>query len=160
MKPIVIYYSLEGNTAFAAQKIANYLKADTLRLETVKKHPSGNFSKFFFGGMDVIFRRKPKLHPYVFHPDDYDTIILATPVWAGSFVPAICTFLNENQLTNKKIALLASSASGNAQSCLENLKNALKDNQIITTLSLVNPKLKQTEANEKKIKEFCDHLSI
>ena len=39
MKIIIVYYSLEGNTDFVAQKIASELNADILRLSP-KKVPS------------------------------------------------------------------------------------------------------------------------
>lgn len=36
MKSIVVYYSLEGDTDFAAQKIAGLLGADTLHLHSAQ----------------------------------------------------------------------------------------------------------------------------
>ena len=87
MKTIVVYFSLEGNTEYVAEKISDYLKTDTLRLEPVKEYPRGNFSKFFWGGKSVVFGETPKLVPYNFDASKYDVIIIGTPVWAGSFTP-------------------------------------------------------------------------
>lgn len=36
MKSIIVYYSLEGNTDYAAKRIAQLMGAELLRLETVK----------------------------------------------------------------------------------------------------------------------------
>jgi len=40
MKTIIVYYSLEGNTDYAANKIASELGADILRIDPVKNYPS------------------------------------------------------------------------------------------------------------------------
>jgi len=158
MKAIVVYYSLEGNSEFVAEIIAKQLGADTLRLKPVKDNPKGNFSKYFFGGMNVIFKKTPKLTPYQFNKDAYDTIIIGTPVWADGFAPAILTFLKENDLSGKIIALYACSASGMAKGCLDKLETELSNANISATLSLKNPKIAQTVEDAAKIKEFCEKL--
>ena len=52
--PIVVYYSLEGNTAYAAEKIAAALGAKTLRLQPKKAYPDSGFRKFFWGGKSAV----------------------------------------------------------------------------------------------------------
>ena len=41
MKTIIVYYSLEGNTEYAAKELANLLGADLLRLHPKKAYPDG-----------------------------------------------------------------------------------------------------------------------
>ena len=53
MKTLIVYYSLEGNTEYAAKKIADTCGFDTLRLEPVKKYPDSGFRKFFWGGKSL-----------------------------------------------------------------------------------------------------------
>ena len=50
MKSIVIYYSLDGNTKYAAGKIADRLGADLIQLIPAKEYPTGKISKYFWGG--------------------------------------------------------------------------------------------------------------
>lgn len=158
MKAIVVCFSLEGNTEYVADKIAGFMKADILRLEPEKDYPKGKVSKYIWGGKSVVFGEKPKLASYHFNAEQYDLIIIGTPVWAGSFVPPIKTFLSENVLSNKKIALYACSSGGDATKCFQNLQQELTNSEIIATLSLKAPKVKQMEDNTQKIKEFCDTL--
>ena len=158
MKSIVVYFSLDGNSKYVADLIKEHVGADILSLEPVKDYPKGNASKYFWGGKSVVFGEKPKLVPYVFDAKEYDLIILGTPVWAGSFAPPVKTFLRENDLSNKKIALFACSASGEAEKCFSKIKQEIPNGEVIATLSLVNPKVKQLEENSIKIKEFCDKL--
>ena len=91
MKELVVYYSLEGNTKQAAEIIADRLNADILRLNTVKEIPK-NKMKYVIGGMQAAFGVCAKLKPITLNPEQYDRIILGTPVWAGKSAPAINTF--------------------------------------------------------------------
>jgi flavodoxin len=158
MKTIVVYFSLEGNSKYAADVIEKYMGADILSLEPVKDYPKGNVSKFFWGGKSVMFGEKPKLVPYNFDANKYDVIIIGTPVWAGSFAPPIKTFLRDNDLSNKKIALFACSSGGDAEKCFSKLQQEIPNCNVIATLSLKDPKAKQLEENSIRIKEFCDRL--
>ena len=63
----------------------------------------------------------------------------------------------KENLTDKKIYLYASSASGNADKCFGKMKEALGCMENIPTLSLVDPKKKKNinNNNKEKIEEFC-----
>lgn len=160
MKTIIVYFSLDGNTKYAADIIAEQLNADILRLEPVKEYPKGNFSKFFWGGKSVIFGNVPKLVPYQFEVEKYDLIILGTPVWAGSFTPPLKTFIRNNDLSNKKVAFFACNSGGDADQCFTKLKQEIPKNDILATLSLTQPKVNQAEENLIKINEFCNRLKV
>lgn len=159
MKAVVVYYSLEGNTEYVADKIAEKIGARKLKLEPVKEFPKGNASKFIWGGKSVVFGETPKLLPYDFNADEYDIIIIGTPIWAGSYTPPIKTFLKHNSLNNKKVALYTCSAGGDTEKCFAKYKKELPSSNIVATLSLINPKVGQDQNIDKKIKEFCDKLS-
>ena len=97
MKTLIVYYSLEGNTEYAAGQIAAILGADTLRIEPAKAYPATGFAKFFWGGKSAVMAETPELKPYVFHADDYDRIVFGFPVWASNFAPPIRTFIEDNK---------------------------------------------------------------
>ena len=158
LKAIVVYFSLEGNSKYVADEISEYVGADTLRLEPVKDYPKGNVSKFFWGGKSVVFGEKPKLASYNFDAKEYDVIIIGTPVWAGSFAPPVKTFLGENDLSNKKIALFACNFGGSADKCFSKLQQEISNCKVVATLTLTDPKGKQLAESSAKIKEFCDKL--
>ena len=63
---LIVYYSLEGNTDFAAKEIAKVLGYETLRLEPVKKYPEKGPLKFLVGGKGACLAETPRLKPYVF----------------------------------------------------------------------------------------------
>lgn len=46
MKTAIVYYSMGGNTEFAAKKIADKIGADLIRIEPEKAYPDKGFKKF------------------------------------------------------------------------------------------------------------------
>ena len=63
MKTLIVYYSMGGNTEYAAKEIADRLGADLLRIEPVKAYPDKGFKKFFWGGKASVMAEQPALQP-------------------------------------------------------------------------------------------------
>lgn len=158
MKSIIVYYSLEGNTAYAAGQIAENLKADILRLETVKEYPKSGFKKFLWGGKSAVMSETPKLVPYTFHAADYDLVVFGFPVWASNMTPPLRTFIKENDLQGKRTAAFACESGGGAEKAFGKLKEALGIESLEAELVLIDPKAKPNDENNRKITEFCDRL--
>lgn len=158
MKTAVVYYSLEGNIKYVAEKVAKAVGADITELAPVIAYPDKGFQKFLRGGKAAAMKETPELLPYNFNAEEYDKVILFSPVWAGTFTPPLRTFLRDNDLSNKAVAVVASSAGGNADKCIEQLKTASKSTNILATLSLVNPKSKPTKEKEAQIGKFIEEL--
>ena len=158
MKALIVYYSLEGNTDWAAKAIAASLGADLLRLEPARAYPSSGFKKFFWGGKSAVMGETPELAPYRFHGADYDQIIFGFPVWAGSVAPPIRTFIQENDLRGKRVAAAACQSGSGAERAFGKLKGALGVERLEAELILIDPKDRPGAENEKKIEAFCDQL--
>ena len=74
MKTAIVYYSLSGNVEYVAEKIAQNINADLIRIAPVKEYPVKGLRKFFHGGKSSIAREEPALKPYQFNGDEYDSI--------------------------------------------------------------------------------------
>ncbi|MBR2781767.1 MAG: NAD(P)H-dependent oxidoreductase [Oscillospiraceae bacterium] len=160
MKCIVVYYSLEGNTEYAAQKIAEITGAELLRLEPVKEYPATGFRKFFWGGKSAVMGEAPDLEPYTFHSEEYDCVIIGFPVWAGTITPPIRTFIRDHALHAKKIAAFACESGAGGEKALEKLRSMIGIDEFSTEMVLVDPKTKPSQENEEKIRAFCSQLVI
>ena len=160
MKTIVVYYSLEGNTAWAAEKIAAALGADTLRLQPKKAYPSSGFRKFFWGGKAAVMAETPALDPYEFDASAYERVVFGFPVWAGNVTPPLRTFVKENKdaMRNCSKAAFACQSGSGAEKAFEKLKEALGVSSLEAELVLIDPKDKPDAANEQKITDFCAAL--
>lgn len=146
-KILVVYYSFEGNTEFIAEAIAGALDADIQRLKPIKDLKSKGFSKFVWGGRQVVRKKKPELEPLDKNPDDYEMLIIGTPVWAFNYTPAVRSFLAKYPLKGKKIAIFCTHQGG-PKKTLANLEAALAGNTIVGKLDL--PFVLEKEPEQKK----------
>ena len=104
-KKLVVFYSFEGSTRLLAEIISKELNADILECKPIKDMKSKGLSKYFWGGTQVVTKKMPDLVEFLVDPNDYEAIIIGTPVWAYTYSPAIRTFLSQVKLRYKKIAL-------------------------------------------------------
>ena len=158
MKAAVIYYSLEGNTRYAAKKVAEALQADVIGIIPKKAYPDSGFKKFLWGGKSAAMKEKPELEPYDFNSEDYDLVVLCTPIWAGTMTPPMRSFLAGNDLSNKHVAALVCCSGGNAAKCLDQLREASGVGSLAAQVRLVDPKAKPSEENEKLLAAFIEEL--
>lgn len=149
MKTLVVYYSYDGNSEFIANKIAKQTNADVLRLKPINEKKSKGFSKFVWGGSQVFMKAKPELEEYSINLDEYDQIFIGTPVWAGTYAPALNTFFNDNKIENKKIALYCC-YSGSISKTFTKMKQVLVNNEIIGEIGFIDP---YTKGNDEEVNQ-------
>lgn len=152
MKRLVVYYSLSGNTEEAAKKIAEKLNADLLKLETKRRMPKSFAAQILVGGGQVMMNRIPELMPYETNIDDYDDIVLGSPIWNSKGVPAVNAFLKDENAAKKVTALFFLSAGGDTKKGLDALTKKLPN--LKTTVSLIDKKQERSRDNDAKIEEF------
>lgn len=159
MKTAIVYYSMSGNTAQTAQKIADLLGADLIPIEPVKAYPTKGMRKFLWGGKSAVMGDRPALSPYTFD-GGYDRIILGTPVWASNIAPPLRTFLADHaeELKGKELAVFLCYSGGGADKAIEKLSRLPGIDSLAAQLILIDPKDKPSPENEEKIKAFCAQL--
>lgn len=156
MKDLVVYYSLEGNTQQAAEKIARKLHADVLKLNTVHDIPKSNL-KYLIGGMQATFGLCVKIKSLDLNPEHYDRIILGTPVWANKAAPAVKSFLKKYHVKDKVIALFTCSGGGDNDKCVLNLRKKLGN--LKTIAAFADEKNPIASENDRKLNAFMEELT-
>ena len=152
MKRLVVYYSLSGNTEEAARKIAEKLGAELLKLETVKPMPKRFAAQLLVGGGQVVFRHVPERKPFDLNVNEYDEIILGSPIWNSKGVPAINAFLKDEAAAAKVTALFFLSGGGETQKGLQAITKLVPN--LKHTASLLDRKHKDSRDNDAKIEQF------
>ncbi|MDR0730167.1 MAG: NAD(P)H-dependent oxidoreductase [Treponema sp.] len=138
MKTLVVYFSYTGNCGLVAGVIKNSMGAETLELKLADDKKRKGLAKYIWGGKQVFSHAKPPLKPYKADWEQYDLIVIGTPVWAGSFSPALATFLDETRINGKKIALFCCHRGGKGR-VFDLLKAALTGNTIVSERGFVIP---------------------
>ena len=159
MKTLIVYYSLEGNTAMTAEQIAAETGADLLRLSPVKAYPSSGFRKFFWGGKSSVMAETPELEAYDVDPAGYDRIVFGFPVWAGNVTPPIRSFVKKHDLRGKRFAAFACQSGAGAEKAFGRLRELLGIDAFDAELILIDPKSKPSAENDRKREDFCARLN-
>ncbi len=156
MKTLVIYYTRTGNSKFIAETIAAELGADIEEVIDLKNR-QGKLA-FFPAGRDAMQGKETQIAQTKRNPTDYDFIIIGQPVWAGSPTPAIRTYLNNNNLSSKKVAVFFSDS--NLGQAVEKTKALMPNSTFVGELTLPAKALEKKEEAKKKIAEWCNTLKM
>lgn len=150
MKSIVVYYSRSGNTKRVAEMMARELKADLQEL--VDKRGRGGLLGFLKAGRDAMKERNTELGPLSQSPEDYDLILVGTPVWASNPAPAVRTFLQSHDLSGKKVALFCTMSARGGKETLADMKGILTGVEVVGQLDIAVKKETKSQIEEKVIR--------
>ncbi len=148
-KILIVYYSLTGNTQLIAESLRDTIEADILELKPIKELKANSGTRFMWGGYQSTMKKKPELMDFDINPLEYDLIILGTPVWAWNISPPMRSFLSKFDLTGKKVALWMCHA-GDGVKAMERFKEALKNANIVQSISFQQPLKKESDENKEK----------
>lgn len=153
-KCLIVFFSLTGNAEFIAETVAAKfrpgIKTELMDLNPEKRCKKIGFSSILRGGAEVVFKCKPRINLSDADPGKYDLIIIGTPVWAGTFTPALRSFFSKVKLQGKKIALFICHAGGPGKT-IANMESQLKGNLVIARADFKDPK--KDENNYRKAAE-------
>lgn len=110
MNKLVVYFSYTNNTRMIAHKIKEKLNCDILEIETVIPYSNDYQTVVDDEQNSEASNHLPEIKDINVDLTKYDEIILGTPVWWYRPVPAIRTFLTQNDLSNKVIKPFATNA--------------------------------------------------
>lgn len=158
MRTLVVFYSMEGNTAYAAERIAEMLGADRLRIHPKKEIPSKGPLKFLWGGKSALMAETPDLEYYDTDIDAYDGIIIGTPVWAATIAPPIRSFLGRHDLSGKHVAAFVCQAGNGGEKALAKLKECAGVAALEDECILIDPLAQPSDDTKAKIEDFCSRL--
>ena len=125
-KVLISYFSASGVTKGVAEKVANAIKGDLFEIEPVKKYSSEDLdwtNKQSRSSIEMNENIKPEILNRVPNLEEYDTICLAFPIWWYKEPTIIDKFLDENDMSGKKIYVFVTSGSSSIDSTYKSLKN-------------------------------------
>ncbi len=138
---MVIYYSRSGNTKQIADYIGEKTGADVIRLETVKTYPSDYNEMLDYAQEEQRNGEKPELKNKNINIEDYDTIFLGYPIWWGEIATPVYTFLDEYNLSGKKIAPFVTSGSSGLSGTRSDIKKEEPNAEILDAMSITSSTL-------------------
>ncbi len=154
-KPIIVYYSLEGNTELIAKAIAADRGWDLLRIEPKKSIPGTGLKKYFWGGRQVVLGQRPELQAIEFSAAERPFVLIGSPIWAGSCAPPIATFLDIYGGQISRVAAFFCHAGGRTSRAEDLVARSTVAGSLMTTLALLDPEKKDSDAKVARALEWA-----
>lgn len=120
-KTLVVYYSFTNNVHAIVSSLRSQIQVDIVRVEPAEKGLDYAANNYAIGSRQISAIRAnpddeasyPAIDPVEIEWDEYETVIVATPLWWSSMAAPMQTFLftNRSAMAGKNIGLIVSSAS-------------------------------------------------
>ena len=137
---LVSYFSASGVTRSVAEKIATAINGDLFEIEPVEIYTDEDLdwtnkqSRSTVEMNNKAFR--PPIKEKVKNIDEYDTLIIGFPVWWYTAPTIINTFIEENNLSDKKVYVFVTSGGSGSEGSFKDLKNSYPDINFISSKRL------------------------
>lgn len=154
-KKLVAYFSATGTTREAAEKIAEYIGADTYEIVPEKAYSNADLDWMNKRARSTVEMKDPQSRPAIkegnLDPKYYDEILLGFPIWWYVAPKIINTFLESYDFSGKKIVLFATSGGSGFGNTVRELQPSAPD-AVITEGKVL------TRASSGEIKKWMDTL--
>lgn len=154
---LIVFFSYTNNTKTIAQKIKEKLNCDILEIKTVKPYSRDYQTVVEDEQNSEASTHLPEIEKININLNQYHTIILGTPVWWYRPVPAVRTFLTENDLSGKTIIPFATNG-GWIGRTFEEIKKLCPNSNIINEINIVFEN-NQLKTKETKIEQWIDSIT-
>lgn len=120
-KTLVVYYSYTNNVHSIVTALRSQIETDVIRIEPAEKGLDYAANNYAIGSAQIAAIRAnpdnaasyPAIDPVTVNLEEYDTVIVAAPLWWSNMAAPLQTFLfgHGKEMAGKNIGLIVSSAS-------------------------------------------------
>ena len=111
-----------GNVEYAASLVKQKTGADVFRIETAEPYPAKYSDTTDKAKTEQNEKARPKLKAHLDNVGDYDIIYLGYPNWWGDLPMPVYTFLEETDLSGKKVYPFVCHGGSRASSTISTIK--------------------------------------
>lgn len=136
-KTLVIYYSFTNNVHTIVSDLRSQIEADVIRVEPAEKGLDYAANNYAIGSAQIQAIRNnpgeassyPAIDPVEVRLEQYDTILVAAPLWWSNMAAPLQTFLFNHgaEMAGKRIGLIVSSASSGISGVESDAKRLIPD---------------------------------
>lgn len=130
-KTLIAYFSQTGNTQKVAQLIQQQVGGDLFEIQTAEQYPSDRNELTDAAQREQDNNSRPALNTHLDNIDDYDVIFVGYPIWLGNMPMAIYTFLEEYDLSGKRVIPFCTNG-GSGFSGTPNIISSIQPNARVT----------------------------
>ncbi len=147
-KTLVVYYSYTGNCREIVTTLTSQMEADVLEIQPAEKGLKYEDNNYALGTqlLNAIKTNPndagsyPAIDPVATSLDDYETIIIVTPLWWSQMAANMQTYLFNYgpQMAGKNIGLIVSSASSGISGVVADCKRLVPDGKYFSENLWIN----------------------
>ena len=139
-KTLISYFSASGVTKRVAEELSNIVEADLFEIKPVIPYTDDDLN-----WMDKNSRSTKEMENKTFRPEvkeqveninNYEKVIIGFPVWWYTAPTIINTFIEENDLSNKKIYIFVTSGGSGSEKSFNDLENTYPELSFISSKRL------------------------
>lgn len=127
-KKIICYFSASGKTAAVAQNIADIIAGDLFEITPELAYSKEDLNWYNSSSRSSVemndITSRPALKNAIKNIAGYDTVIIGYPIWWGQAPRIINTFIENTDLTNKKVYLFATSGGSSINNSVDQLRRS------------------------------------
>jgi len=145
MKILIAYYSRTGTTKAVAEHLAQQLGADVDEIVDLQERLGPvNYMRAARAAKGL----KTTEIQYEKNPEDYDVIVIGTPIWWNNLPPAPRTYLSSFDLRGKKVAFFITSQSEERENVFSQLRELTIGADVLGTFGVLQKVVKSEDYSE------------
>lgn len=145
-KTLIAYFSYTGNTKGMADSIQKMTGGDLVQIETETPYSSEYAVVEKQGQDEQRDNFMPPLKTKISNPEQYNTIIIGSPIWWYNIAPAVKTFLKENDFSGKKVALFVTHGGYGLGRSLQTLTELCSGCDVVPLFEIEDKTIKTSES--------------
>ena len=153
--PLVVYFSMSGNTESVAERIAERTGADMFEIVTVQDYPEDYNELLDFARGEQREDARPELAEHIGNMDIYDVIFLGYPNWWGDMPMPLYSFLDEYDLSGKTIMPFVTSGGTGFSRTIRSIEGAEPAATVLEGLSIRDRRVRDS-STDRAIEEWIN----
>lgn len=154
MKILTTFYSRGGTTKKIGEQIASMVNSDLEEFSDMVKR--SGFIGWMRCGYQAMKKKVTELKTIEKNPNDYDLVIIGTPIWGGNVSVPTRTYVTENTGKFKSVAFFCTAGGDDGTKAFADMES-ICNKKPVATLGLVRKDIKK-ELHLEKLKEFIAKL--
>ncbi len=155
-KTLVTYFSVEGNTAKVAEKLASAIGAEIYEIKPRDPYTAADIrwtNPMARCNREKLGKKDVPIHGKVEDFDSYDVVFIGFPIWYACAPNVVNTFVKGYDWTGKKVALFATSGGSGIGRSAEKLAPYMSGKG-----SIVDGKLFSVSAGDNELKAWAEGI--
>jgi flavodoxin len=151
-KILITYYSRTGITKKVGEIISAKLNCEVEEIFTVKD--VSGVRGYLTCGKEATMKKPAKIKPTMKNPEDYDLVIIGTPIWGWNISSPVRAYLMNNIGKFKKIACYCTMGGNGAEKAFKEIEK-ITGLKSLANLAILDREMKDSEMKvEEFIKKF------